>query len=482
MKIRLMYKFFLAFFLTSLAVIVLMAGVMQFFVKRNFENFVNRAEMERLGELVGTLAKAYEEHQGWDFIRKDPMAMHKMLQADRLGLSPSEGAQAPPHGMMGHHEAAPSICRPAMNPFILHIERRLSLFDADRKLVAGRAASTANHVLKEIMVNGNVVGWLGLRERRDMNRPLEAGFLYHQARAFFIIGLAAMILSAVVSYLLSRHLLRPVKALALGANSLASRKFDTRIEVNTGDELERLAHDFNHMAQTLERYEDMRRQWISDISHELRTPIAILRGEVEAIQDGIRQANEDTLDSIHTEILLLGSMVNDLHELSMADSGNLSMKKEPVDPLDILEEVLKVFTPRFSQAGISVEKDIFPDSSVKVMADRDRLFQVYSNILENSLRYTESPGRLRIRNEWTDSSLKIIFDDSKPGVPEEALDRIFDRLFRIDESRSRKHGGAGLGLAICRTIVEATGGSIIASHSSLGGLTIEVILPLKPGE
>lgn len=473
-RFKLVFKIFLAFFLTSLAVIVLMAGIMRHAGMRNFQAFVNRAEMERLAEVGSRLTEAYRERGGWGFIEEDPGALPLILRPGPQGTGP--------HGPMGsrmgrgRRSNVPEGCPPFPNTQGPRFEGRVTLFDERRQPLAGSAASMAGHTVKPITVDGKTVGWLGLRQRGDLSSPLEAGFLRQQSQTFLVTGLLALALSALVSFLLSRHLLKPVDALTRGADALACRKFDTRIQVNTRDELGQLADDFNRMAQTLERSERLRRQWISDISHELRTPLAILRAEVEAVQDGVMDG-ATTMDSVRAEIIRLGSIVDDLHELSLADSGSLPVDRDPVDALATLREALATFAPRFSQAGIAIG-EAMTGAGLIVMGDRGRLFQVYSNILENSLRYTETGGVLKARAYPADALAHIHFEDSNPGVPDEALEKIFDRLYRVDGSRSRRHGGAGLGLAICKSLAEAMGGEIRAYHSPLGGLGIEIVLPL----
>lgn len=475
MRFKLVFKIFLAFFLTSLAVIALMAGVMRHLGMRNFQTFVNRAEMERLAEVDSRLKEAYRERGGWGFIQDDPGALSLILRPGCRGSGP--------HGPMGMHRGrgrgsnGPEGCPPFPNTQGPRFEGRITLFNEHRQPLAGMASSTQDHILREIAVDGKTVGWLGLRQRRDLSSPLEEGFLRQQTQAFLITGLLALTLSALVSFLLSRHLLRPIDALTRGAGALAARRFDTRIQVDTRDELGQLAGDFNRMAQTLERSEQLRRQWISDISHELRTPLAILQAEIEAVQDGVMDGSS-TLASVREEILRLGSIVNDLHELSLADSGSLTVSREPVDALATLREALGIFSPRFSRAGIAIEEEGGAGAGLTVMGDRGRLFQVYSNILENGLRYTDTGGVLKARACPEGAHAHIRFEDSKPGVPDEALGKIFDRLYRVDGSRSRRHGGTGLGLAICKSLMEAMGGEIRAYHSPLGGLGIEIVLPL----
>jgi two-component system sensor histidine kinase BaeS len=478
---KLAYKLFFAILATSLISIVVMVGVMHYVSVRNFEAFLDRMEMERLNEVAERLGSAYRENGGWGFLTRDAGSFNAMLRPGLPGMhhrmrqpGPVRPERSP---MPGMPDAAPERGRmPPAGPRRF-MEQKAALFDAQRRLVAGKALITKDHVLKEIRVDGRIVGWLALDRGVRPPDPLKEKFLSQQLGEFLVTGGAVLILAALVSLLLSRHVLRPVGQLAKGARALASRRFDARIDVRSRDELGQLADDFNRMAGTLEQYEELRKQWISDISHELRTPIAVLRGEIEAMQDGVRPVTCENIESLHAEAVLLGKLVDDLHDLSMADAGMLSLKMEPVDVAKVLEETMGMFHARFSQAALAVHHARGPGGLI-VEGDSGRLVQVFSNILENTLRYTQPPGRLEIRCESTGSEAHVIFDDTGPGVPEESLDRLFDRLFRVDPSRSRRYGGSGLGLAICRNIVESHGGQIRAGNSGIGGLRIEIMLPL----
>ncbi|MBN2297151.1 MAG: HAMP domain-containing protein [Deltaproteobacteria bacterium] len=481
MRIKLAYKIFGAFLLTSLIIIVLMTGIMRYFAERHFTEYVNKVESETLSELAEKLGAAYSEHRGWDFLEEDPRAFRSIIRTVFSRDESDRPLRPPPSGDPG--ERFDGDRQPDMPPPPGHLQhrisQRISLFDDQMQVIAGEAASTDDHILKAITIEGKTIGLLGLKKRQQLSGPREKTFLREQSKAFLVIGGMVLFLAALVSFLLSRHLLKPVGQLTEGAHALASRKFDTRIKVSSGDELGQLADDFNTMAQTLEKYEHLRRQWLSDISHELRTPIAILRGEIEAILDGVHEMSRETLESIHAEVMLLGKLIGDLHELSIAETGELSIENEPVKILRVLEHTLRMFEPRFAQKAISIQFDPADDMDVTVMADSDRLAQVFSNILENTLRYTGSPGTIRIWQTISSGRLHVFMEDSKPGVSDEAIEHLFDRLYRTDPSRSRKNGGSGLGLAIAKSIVEMSGGKIRASHSSIGGVRIEIILPVK---
>lgn len=212
-----------------------------------------------------------------------------------------------------------------------------------------------------------------------------------------------------------------------------------------------------------------------DISHERRPPIAVIGGEVEAMLDGIRQPTPGRLTALHGEIGALSRLVEDLHLLSLADQATLKLTLELVD---LVQEQLAHFEPRMAQQGLTLNLDA-PDS-LSLLADSRRLRQLLSNLLENSLRYTDPPGQVRIQLKGDREGVSLEVQDSAPGVPEPEQGRIFDRLYRADRSRSRALGGSGLGLAICREIVLAHGGSMDAVDSPLGGLSIQVQLLRSP--
>jgi two-component system sensor histidine kinase BaeS len=485
MKSKLSYKIFGVFTLMSVMVVVLMVGIMRYFVTRNFTDYVSKAALERYGDFADALAAEYQQHGGWQALKNNPRRWDQILRAS---LPPRDSAEpppapapAPPDIKSGQPGAAPGETTAGRIPRRMsRIARRLVLFDADKQPVvgAGDQDSAADYALQEIRFDGRTVGWLGLHKRQNLSNPLVVVFLRQQYEAFYVIGGVILLLAAVAAFFLSEHLLAPIRKLTAGTQALAARRFDTRIAVASRDELGQLAADFNTMAQALENDEHLRQQWISDIAHELRTPLAVLGGEVEALKDGIRKVSRDAFDSLHAEVRHLSKLVNDLHELSLADAGMLSIKKEPVDCVQVLNETLRLFKLRLEHKRLAIESSLRNQPPVMIKGDSDRLQQLFSNLIENSLRYADSPGTLRIGHERRDNCLLLFFEDSGPGVPEASLAKLFDRLYRVDKSRSRAQGGSGLGLSICKSIVTALSGKIRAFNAAGGGLRIEIELPL----
>ena len=267
------------------------------------------------------------------------------------------------------------------------------------------------------------------------------------------------------------------RAVAAGARRLAAGAFSTRIDTGRRDELGDLVRDFNTLAASLETAEQARRLWVADTSHELRTPLAVLRAQIEALQDGIHQASAQSLGRLHDEVLRMTRLVDDLHELARADSHALGLRLELVRPQDILAEVVSRLEPRGAARGLRVECESAEGTGAAALADPDRLRQVFGNLMENAIRYTDPGGTIRVREGRAPGTVLLVVEDSAPGVPDSKLPRLFERFFRVDSSRSRGSGGSGLGLAICRAIVEAHDGTISAAASPLGGLAVTVALP-----
>lgn len=486
----------MAFLLTSVISVVLMVVTMHLYFSKNFLEFINKRNTVILNELSNVLSVEYQTYQGWDKFKNNHRAWRRLLQFV-LPRKHFEGSHPPPPFFVIPHPPPDfkrrDFDKPPPPPDFERRKKgeqeergwkrirpfqRLALFDAQKHLIIGNTAPFKQHLTEAIIVEEKTVGWVGIKKMAHLSKDRDIVFLRQQANAFYFTGFFVLLMTALVAWWLSKHLLTPIQQLIKGTQALTSRQFNTSIEVHSTDELGQLADDFNQMAQTLKKYEQMRQQWLSDISHELRTPLSIMRGEIEAIQDGVRDFNRDALDSLHAEVQSISRIVEDLRELSAADTNTLSFKNEPINPLMILQDTLKVFQTQLVQHHIQVQDDLSLNANIMRQGDTDRLIQLFSNLLENTLRYVDSPGILKIGHEQMENKLVLNFIDSGPGVPEESIGRLFDRLYRVEQSRNRNKGGSGLGLAICKNIVEMHGGEITAANVPSGGLWIKIVFPL----
>jgi two-component system sensor histidine kinase BaeS len=438
--------------------------------------YLNQADEARLQPLVARLADGHRIHGGWEWVTNDRLRWFELsrevLGSGRLPGRPAEYARrdGPGHAMRPDEPTtgpAPADSTPALT-----IDPRLLLFDAQRQLLIGPAGRAPQAVLKPIEVDGRVVGHLGYVPRLQMVASLERVFQAQQTQTYAAIALGMLAAVLLNAALIARWLSGRLRALGAGTQAVAQGDYGVRLPAKGHDELARLAGDFNHMAGALQAARQARQHWIADIAHELRTPLATLRAEIEALQDGVRAPDRASLDSLAQEVGRLTRLVDDLRLLSMSDLGALDYRLAPVD----LGKLVKRYLDDHPGPGLAVQHELAP--GLVVRADEDRLRQVLANLAQNTLRYSTSPAALRVTLAREAHQARLSWEDSAPGVPDDALLRLTERLYRVDASRASASGGSGLGLAIARAIVEGHGGRMQASHSALGGLRWDIWLPL----
>jgi two-component system sensor histidine kinase BaeS len=460
------FKLFLALLATCIVVALAMGGAVRYSFDSGFDDYIQEREHQRLDDLAQTLALEYAEAGGWRFLQGDQERWWRSLRLSRREMPrPGPGGPGPGPGAR-------------LPPF------RVMLVDVDMSWLAGPHLHPGPDWRRfPVRVADQTVGWLVSPPLAPMvvNDEIDREFQAHQLRATWIIVGLSVLLAALVSLWLARILLVPVRRVAQATHRLASGDYATRVQVASRDELGRLALDFNRLAHALGRNERLRREWMADVSHELRTPLAVLRGEIEALQDGLRPLDQGALASLAHEVGQLSKLIDDLYELSLADAGALNYHMQAVDLSDVTAQAVEAVRERFTRRGLTLEAQLEPGRVIQ--GDERRLSQLLANVLENSLRYTDAPGRVRIRVCRTGPGLMLEIADSAPGVSPDQLPRLFDRLYRAEASRSREHGGAGLGLAICRHIAQAHGAQISALDSDLGGVAIRLEWPVyTPGE
>jgi two-component system sensor histidine kinase BaeS len=468
MKIGITQRLFLSILAaTSLAILCLFL-IMRWNIDRGFYQYLGTLDQGRLEQIAERLGQAYDQQGSWDFLRGNP----RLWSGRMLNQRPDNAAS----GMSGRFDQgndAPFPPRGAHRPRWPFV-----VLDAERKPLLGSPADAAEASFRPIVRNGETVGYVGLLPPKHFLTPPQFQFLKQQKSTLIMAAFGMALVIAIVSLPLARRMVRPIRAMAAATHDIASGKYATRVPASSSDELGQLARDFNAMALTLEKHEGERRQWVADISHELRTPVAVLRGEIEALLDGVRTITPETVRSLHAETLRLGRLVDDLYQLSLSDIGALTYRKENLDLGEALRDSVESYRAEFGRKGVVMTDNLSRESGFTVFADRERLDQLFANLFENSLRYTDAGGSLVVDLAFREGLAVIEFRDSAPGVPEKELDRLFDRLYRVEGSRSRASGGAGLGLSICKNIVEGHEGTISAHPSPLGGLLIRITFPV----
>ena len=467
-------KLFLALLLTNLATAIAVGVGVRLAFDRGFERYVQEREESRQQRLASAFAEAYREHGSWEFLRGKQDVWLELNHAAR----PSPRDLPPPIRI---HDREPGDRfgehRPGMGNGPLGGPPPGSVRDNDGQLIAGEMRAGETERAHPILVNGRQVGTL-------VNPVRPTGFdmvdrRLQQAMGDASLGIAAVatLFSALAAFLLARMLLAPVRRLTAATRLLADGRYATRVESTSRDELGRLADDFNRLGHTLEKNESSRRAFMADVSHELRTPLAVLKGELEAVQDGVRAPDAEVIASLQAEVSRLNKLVDDLHEVALADVGGLAYHFENVDAGVLVRTAIDHAAGRLAAASLTAHVEA-PARAICVRGDENRLAQLVGNLLENSMRYTDPGGEIRVSLERREAHALLAWEDSKPGVPADALPRLFERLYRVEPSRNRGAGGSGLGLSIAQSIVQAHGGRIEAKASTLGGVRIEVLLPL----
>lgn len=462
MKMNLAARLFAAVLSAAVAVAVAMGVGAHINLSRDFLGYLNEQSVGQLELAVPGVTAGYRQQGGWDFLRERPDLWFRLLRP------------APQDTSVPINERPPGRATPAE---LTGASRRFTLLDADRLRIVGFSSPTEDAIERAIVVDGLTVGWLVLTPFERVSYGAEKRFADAQARTGWLVGGGAVLLAAAVALWASRRLLRPVRRVADATHRLAAGDFAARVpETQADDEIGRLGRDFNHLALTLQRNEGMRREFMADVSHELRTPLGVLNGELEAMEDGVRQLDAAALRSLKGEVATLHKLVDDLYELSLADVGALSYRKAELDLREVIDDTAGAFGERLRSSGLALQLELPPDP-LPAWGDARRLRQLFANLLENSCRYTDAGGSLRLQARREGEQMLIDLHDSAPGVRSEHLPRLFERFFRAEASRCRKSGGAGLGLSICQRIVQAHEGRIEARPSPLGGLWLRVELP-----
>ena len=295
-------------------------------------------------------------------------------------------------------------------------------------------------------------------------------------RSLLVAGIAAGIAGLLIVMLLTRQALAPVRSLTAAASNLGAGDLSQRVPASGTDDIGNLAKTFNTMASDLELAVDQRRQLTADVAHELRTPLTNIQGYLEAIKDGVVNADEETINTLHTQTIHLANLIEDLRILAIADAGALALNKSHGSLTPVIEDSVTHFKQRARERNIDLN---FSTGGAEAVIDFDetRIRQIVSNLVENALTHTPNNGQIDVALVGDGNGVALSITDSGTGISETDLPRIFDQFYRADQSRNRATGGAGLGLTIVKRLVEAHGGEISAKSDPGQGTTFRVFLP-----
>lgn len=480
-------KLFLVLFSFSLVLVTTLVLLIQWSIGRGMIDYVHKKEQQALQPLLSSLQEEFESHNSWYSLEDDPRYFGDIIYTHLQG-----SVFLPPPPNRAPRERGRDRERPEIE-FEGRDERRRDeriraplfthagyiLLDVDEELVVGSYVDDVEYNALSIESEDKNIGWLLTPKRDKVTDGYELDFIEQQQSSLWLIALLTMLLVALVSSSLAKHLSEPIKLIMRGVHKLTQGEYEQKIKLKRKDELGELGRDFNELAMTLHENESTRKRWLASISHELRTPIAILRGELEAVLDGVRPLHRDSIESASDEVKHLQHLIDDFHQLTTADIGGMRYRKQDLNLIEWLSSEVKKYQSFVAASNMSIQLQSL-NKKVMVFADVTRLCQLFENLLSNCVKYSEAEHIIISLTISEEQELVTIYvEDDGVGVAEEHLANLFEYLYRVENSRNRKTGGSGLGLSICAHIIAAHQGEIWAEQSKLGGLAIVFTMPLK---
>lgn len=495
---RIQNKLFAIFFLTSAVLVVSQVLFMQWSIGKGMIDYVNERELKALNTVATNLAELYQKDGSWHKLIGnhgrfkniiDKGLVDSDFSSPRANRPPNRPRELDPRMRQNQpNKENPSIDRrqepnrppPSRGGPPPIFEASYALLDVDKTLLTGKYSPELSFSYLDIIVEDKTVGFLAVSKRDHLTAGYELNFVEQQQRYILIIALGLVLVAMLIAMPLAAHFVKPIKRLTKAMSKLTSGEYQQRIDLKRKDEFAHLSRDFNELAATLQQNEQARKRWLADISHELRTPVAVLKGELESMLDGVRPLSLERIQSANEEVTQLEQLLDDLHELTRNDLGTLHYRKESVNLIQLLHEEVRHYQTLLAENGFNLSLSDLPDE-VFVFADIKRLRQLMVNLFTNAVKYANDGDRLKISVNVLPQSheVEISFEDNGCGVDKDNLGKLFEHLFRVENSRNRATGGSGLGLSICQKIVEAHHGKISAFSSDMGGLGILIILPME---
>lgn len=465
MKTSITLKLALAFIAVSVLTGLALTFFFRSLIVENFERLV----LDQQAEAKLILVEAY-------------YAQNKSWEGVEQVLSPSVGPTGA-HGSGRGQGQGNTQTQPGMQAG----QRNFGVADVDGKVLVGLEGLylTGDQLTREeldsgvpILYEDKLVGTL-LSSRSFSYSGLEQNFLNQVSNGLLWTLMGAVLVVSLLSLLVSGNFTRPIKALTNASRNLAEGKRTQVVEVNSSDELGELGESFNRMSLEIENAERLRKQMTADVAHDLRTPLTVIGGYVEAARDGALDLTPERLEVIGLEINRLNRLVSDLRTMSQSDSGELLISREALEPVSLLTRISEVFRLQAEQKGIRLTVEAVKGLPT-LYGDEGRLMQVLENLVANAIRHTPGGGQIALRASRVQEKRALVFavSDSGEGIPAEELPLIFERFHRVDKSRHADSNQSGLGLAIARAIVEAHGGRIWAESTRGVGTTISFTIPL----
>jgi signal transduction histidine kinase len=446
------FKLTAALVLVTLIAVGLSVLIPSFVMLSSFQSFVRSDRAAERSGLVEALAIYHASQGSWEEV------------SSRLVW---------PRGPMGHG-MMPGMGRPW--PYQLADENGVVIAAPPSGEIGRQLSEEELDASTRIEVEGRIVGFLLPSPKMNDFSEQEQAFVDRVGRSITMVGIVACAIAILIGLFLTWQLTGPLRKLTAATQGIAGGDLSQRVDIRSKDELGQLGEAFNQMAESLARVENLRHNMVADIAHELRTPLSVMRGHLEAILDGVFEPTNENIDSIHKETVLLSRLVDDLQELALAEAGELKIEREPTNLVSLIERTVTSVAPRAQESAVGVVTDL-PTDLPLVNIDSQRIGQVLYNLLDNALQYSPQDGTITVKARKREKAVQVDVMNQGPGLEPNELSLVFERFYRGDKARSRAAGGVGLGLAIVKQLVEAHEGRVCAESEAGEGATFSFTLP-----
>jgi two-component system OmpR family sensor kinase/two-component system sensor histidine kinase BaeS len=459
-----------------------------------FEFYVTQSGQQWAAQLSSALADYYARNGSWEGV--ESVLQNPWSYAMLSNSSMSGDGSGTMNGMMGGMGNSGMMREMDRWPGEQNIEMgmgmnlwaasgsRLLLAQEDGQIVADTAGQLVGNRLSDddvgrgvsVTLQGQPIGTVLATLSETPTTPA-GDFLGSVNRAVLWSSVVAGGIAIVLGSLLFLQVIRPLRSLSAAAQGIAAGDLSQRAREDGQDEVGQVARSFNQMAASLQSYENERRQTIAAIAHELRTPLSVIQGNLDAMLDGVLPTSEEELVLLHRESRLLNRLIDDLRTLSLADAGQLDLQMAPVDLENLITETVERLQLHAEANGIRL-KAVTPGDLPQILADEARLSQVLTNLVDNAVRYTPEGTVVEVAARSVSGGVEVSVNDNGPGIPAEDIPRLFDRFWRGEKSRSRATGGSGLGLAVAKQLVQVHGGRIWVGSELNQGTRFTFHLPV----
>lgn len=449
-------RLFLSFLIVILLALVAVALFVRQSAKEEVQAFLGRGWLSGAEFLVEELENYYEETGSWDGVQE--------LMPGNAGFGRESGFQG---AGSGTRKLASLRLADASGEIV---------YDPENPDSAGSLETNLAYNFP-LSVDDEVVGYLLPQSgEQQENQQFETHMLSRINRASIYAALVSGVAALILALLLVHFLMKPIRSIMQGAEKVAQGDLAHRVDIASPRELLTLGESFNQMANSLEESDKKRKDLSADIAHELRSPLAVQRAHLEALQDGVFAMDRENIKTVLEQNELLSRLVEDLRILTLTDSGELNLDMRQNDFVELIQSAVERFSVQAMKKDIQIITQL--EKCDQVAVDAERIQQILHNLLQNGIRYTPQGGKLTLTLTCTNENAVLSVWDSGPGIPEESLPYIFERFYRVEDSRSRKSGGTGLGLAIAHSLAQAHGGSLTVHNHPQGGAVFELALPL----